>query len=255
MQGPGIKGGRTTHPYAFTEKGIYMLMTVLRGELAIKQSIMLIRLFERMKNHLASFALDNGGNLLFYLSNKVNEHDKQFEIVDNKLDVIMNAFSDSSMNNHYLLLDGQRVEAGLAYQEIYKTIKKTIFIIDNYVDIKTLQLLKSCNRGVEITIFTTNKAKNNLTKEYIDDFIKDTGLNILLKKNNNRFHDRYIVIDYKSSNEIIYHCGSSSKDAGSGVTSINKIDVPEIYHGLIDEILNSDILELDDVKQTSHDPE
>ena len=25
-------------PYAFTEQGIYMLMTVLRGELAVKQS-------------------------------------------------------------------------------------------------------------------------------------------------------------------------------------------------------------------------
>ena len=43
MQVPGIKGGRTTYPYAFTEKGICMLMTVLRGELAIKQSITLIR--------------------------------------------------------------------------------------------------------------------------------------------------------------------------------------------------------------------
>ena len=43
MQGPGIKGGRTTYPYAFTEKGFYMLMTVLRGGLMIKQSITLIR--------------------------------------------------------------------------------------------------------------------------------------------------------------------------------------------------------------------
>ena len=34
----GNKGGRTSLPYAFTEKGIYMLMTVLRGELAIKQN-------------------------------------------------------------------------------------------------------------------------------------------------------------------------------------------------------------------------
>ena len=38
IQTKGIKGGRTYKPYAFTEQGIYMLMTVLRGELAIKQS-------------------------------------------------------------------------------------------------------------------------------------------------------------------------------------------------------------------------
>lgn len=33
-------------PYAFTEQGIYMLMTVLKGDLAVRQSIMLIKLFQ-----------------------------------------------------------------------------------------------------------------------------------------------------------------------------------------------------------------
>ena len=39
MQTVGKKGGRTSLPYAFTEQGIYMLMTVLEGDLATKQSI------------------------------------------------------------------------------------------------------------------------------------------------------------------------------------------------------------------------
>ena len=38
-------GDRRTEPWAFTEGGIYMLMTVLRGELATRQSIALIRIF------------------------------------------------------------------------------------------------------------------------------------------------------------------------------------------------------------------
>ena len=46
-------GGRTYLPYAFTEQGIYMLMTVLKGELAIKQSIALIRLFKQMKDYIS----------------------------------------------------------------------------------------------------------------------------------------------------------------------------------------------------------
>ena len=45
-------GGRRKLPYAFTEQGIYMLMTVLRGELAIKQSRTLIRLFKSMKDYI-----------------------------------------------------------------------------------------------------------------------------------------------------------------------------------------------------------
>ena len=49
---PGTKGGRTKLPYAFTEMGIYMLMTVLKGDLATKQSKALIRLFQSMKHYI-----------------------------------------------------------------------------------------------------------------------------------------------------------------------------------------------------------
>lgn len=43
-------GGCRRLPYAFTEQGIYMLMTVLKGQLAVKQSKALIRLFKQMKD-------------------------------------------------------------------------------------------------------------------------------------------------------------------------------------------------------------
>lgn len=51
MQTAGIKGGRAYLPYVFTEQGIYMLMSVLKGDLAISQSITLIRLFKSMKDY------------------------------------------------------------------------------------------------------------------------------------------------------------------------------------------------------------
>ncbi len=51
MQTTGIKGGRVYLPYAFAEQGIYMLMTVLCGELATKQSIALIKAFKQMKDY------------------------------------------------------------------------------------------------------------------------------------------------------------------------------------------------------------
>ena len=46
------RGGTRKLPYAFTEQGIYMLMTVLRGELAIKQSKALVRIFKQMKDFI-----------------------------------------------------------------------------------------------------------------------------------------------------------------------------------------------------------
>ena len=46
------EGGRRYLPYAFTEQGIYMLMTVLKGDLAVRQSIALIKAFKQMKDYL-----------------------------------------------------------------------------------------------------------------------------------------------------------------------------------------------------------
>ena len=52
-------------PYAFTEQGIYMLMTVLKGDLAIRQSKALIRLFKQLKDYALETreVLEYRGNL------------------------------------------------------------------------------------------------------------------------------------------------------------------------------------------------
>ena len=48
----GQSGGRRKAPYAFTEQGIYMLATVLRGELAEQQSIFIMRAFREMRHYI-----------------------------------------------------------------------------------------------------------------------------------------------------------------------------------------------------------
>ena len=55
-------------PYAFTEQGIYMLMTVLKGELAVTQSKMLIRMFKEMKHILQNNKLFVLYSLFFAIS-------------------------------------------------------------------------------------------------------------------------------------------------------------------------------------------
>ena len=63
-------------PYAFTEQGIYMLMTVLKGELATKQSKALIRLFKQLKDYALETreVLEYRGNL--ELATKIMETQK-----------------------------------------------------------------------------------------------------------------------------------------------------------------------------------
>ena len=47
-----ISSKSRSNPYVFTEQGVYMLMTVLKGKLAVRQSIALVRTFKRMKDYI-----------------------------------------------------------------------------------------------------------------------------------------------------------------------------------------------------------
>ena len=230
------KGGRGYFPYAFTEQGIYMLMTVLKGDLATKQSIALIDAFKQMKDYILE-----SNNLLTntnsYIESRFSSIDKRFESIDGKIETIMDSFVSHMSYKHYLILDGKRIEADVAYQEIYSKASKFIMVIDDYVDVKTLQLLKCCKQEVKIIIITDNKAKNGISQSFINDFINDTGYDLVIKSSNDRFHDRYIVIDYNTDKEILYHCGASSKDAGGRITTISRIEEIDLYKPLIDELL------------------
>ena len=231
-------GGTRKLPYVFTEQGVYMLMTVLKGELAIKQSKALIRAFKKMKDYIIdnkNLLYNNDSVRLIHLimnnSNRINE-------IESKLDIVMTNFLDIP-SNHYLILNGEKTEANVAYQSIYSQANKSIYIIDDYIDIKTLQLLKICKSGINIIVFSDNKGVNNLNKNFVKDFISDTGFNIKFKKNNNRIHDRYIILDYDTENEKLYHCGASSKDAGKRITTITLIEEKEAYKDIILDILSN----------------
>ena len=118
-------------------------------------------------------------------------------------------------------------------------LRGDFFVIDNYISLKTLVLLKSVPENLKITIFTDNLKKGLHQKEF-DDFCKEyPKVVISFKRTNGIFHDRYIIIDFGTENEIIYHCGASSKDAGSRVCSITTITDNEIYKPLIENLLKN----------------
>ena len=241
----GNTGGTRKLPYAFTEQGIYMLMTVLKGEIAVKQSKTLIRLFKQMKDYLIesnnSISLNE---VIRLLNNQDQKYAKKEDVNKLKLDLekVMNYFVDPKTYKPFVIFKGERIEAINAYQSIYKKAKFSIDIIDDYVDTKTLELLKCCNNNIKITIYTDNKAKNGLTKRIIDDFINDTNMNITLKENKIS-HDRFIAIDL-DYDCYFYLCGSSSKDSGNRLTVIEEIDNKDICKTIFNKLSNCKIIEL-----------
>ncbi len=236
-------GGRRKLPYAFTEQGIYMLMTVLKGEKATIQSKALIRIFKKMKDYI----IENNNNLVSYddilkLSLQTNENTKDIKEIRKEMKIISDKFNSNNKFKEILILNGRRVESDNIYSEIYSMAKKSIYIIDDYINLKTLVLLKDINSKIKITIFSDN-VNNKLHRLEYEDFIKDyPHINISFKVTNNIIHDRYIVLDYGKRSEKIFHCGSSSKDSGNRITSINEINDKEVYKNIIDNLLSNEEL-------------
>ena len=254
-------------PYAFTEQGVYMLMTVLKGELATKQSKALVRLFKRMKDYivdnqqminqrdflrLSLQTAENAQNIIEFRQQLTEIDDKVENVVSNLGDMVRKSELSPIMLNlgkpeippGWLILNGQPVESDLAYQQIYTLANKSIAIIDKYISLKTLVLFKHAKQNVSVTIYTDN-INSGLHKVEFDDFCKEySGLKIDIKKADNIFHDRYIILDYNTPDEKIYHCGSSSKDGGRKVTTITKIDDTSIYKPLLAQLQKKQILVL-----------
>lgn len=245
-------GGIRKLPYAFTEQGIYMLMTVLKGELAVKQSRKLISLFKEMKDYLIEnqqFIVSSKDYA--FLSNKVLENTSDIQDIKSNmvrkadLTTFMRLFDSGIKHEEVLILNGEPFKADLAYQKIYKKAKKNIFIIDDYIGIKTLEHLACVKQNVKVKIFSDNKAKTPLRLFEFEDFKKEhPKLNIEFFKTQNKVHDRYIILDYNTNETKIYHCGTSSKDAGKKITTIINSNDIDNYDNVIKKMLNNSILNL-----------
>lgn len=238
----GQNGGTRYLPFAFTESGVYMLMTVLKGPLATKQSIALIRLFRSMKDYIVENKdLITNKELELrttILENNVKDISANLDNVNNSLNKVMNNFTDFESYKHFLILDGKKLEADIAYIKIFRLAKKSIYYIDNYIGIKTLELLSNARKGVSITIFGNRLNELSSLKEYmIKDFMEQNKNNSLEIKNTDRlYHDRFIIIDFNTENEKIFLCGSSCKDAGKKISTITKIEDIDIYKERISKL-------------------
>ena len=206
-----------TLPYAFTEQGIYMLATVLRGELAETQSIFIMRAFREMRHFVANNAA------LFDRISKVEL--KQLE-TDKKFDQLFEYIGEHTETNQKLFFDGQIYDAFSLLIDLIQKADQEIILIDGYVDVSTLNVLAKKKSGVAVTIYTFKKTK--LTVQDVAVF--NAQYPQLDVKYTSVFHDRFLILDGKT----VYHIGASLKDAGKKcfAVSLMKDAGPELMKKL-----------------------
>ncbi|MGN1155775.1 MAG: ORF6N domain-containing protein [Agathobacter sp.] len=247
----GQDGGRRKAPYAFTEQGIYMLATVLRGELAEQQSIFIMRAFREMRHYIKQNQQFVTQSEMKLVTAKVSEISVQVAgiadwkkktendivSIQKSIDTINENFVSDKDFKNFVIYKGQKFEADAAYIDIYQQATTSIYVVDDYMNTKTLQLLSQKKLGVEVVLFTENGhgKKGFLTSAVVSDFINQYPP--LRIKSNPDCHDRLIVLDYGLPTEQAYHCGASSKDAGKKLCAINKIENIAMIHPVIDNLL------------------
>ena len=205
-------------PYVFTEQGVSMLSAVLKTELAIEMSIKIVRAFVNMRKFLLSNAsifqrLDN-------IEHKLLKHDENFK-------KIFNAIEDKSIKpKQGIFFNGQIFDAYKFINELIKSAKKSIILIDNYIDEITLTLFSKIP-NIKVTIYTKNISKQLELdlKKYNQQY-----KNIELKEFKNS-HDRFLIID----DIEIYHIGASLKDLGKKWFAFSKFNKDSF--GLLERLL------------------
>lgn len=125
-----------------------------------------------------------------------------------------------------IFFDGQIFDAYKFATDLIKTARKSLLLIDNYVDESVLLMLSKRNPGVTATVYTqkiTPQLQLDLDK-YNDQY---PPINIRTYRNS---HDRFLIVDDKD----VYHIGASLKDLGKKLFAFSKL---EIEPGLITDKL------------------
>lgn len=125
-----------------------------------------------------------------------------------------------------IFFDGQIFDAYKFATDLIKTARKSLLLIDNYVDESVLLMLSKRNPGVSATIYT-----QKITPQLQLDLDKHNDqyppINIRTYRNS---HDRFMIVDDKE----VYHIGASLKDLGKKMFAFSKL---EIDPGLITDKL------------------
>ena len=144
---------------------------------------------------------------------------------DKKFDKVFDQLQNEENIKHKIFFEGQIYDAYSLIIDIIKKANKKILIIDNYIDDSVLKMLTKKNKNVEVVILTSDKS--NIQKLDIQKFNREYP--ILKVAKTNKFHDRFIIID----NKEMYHLGASIKDLGKKCFGINKIQDLDIINKII----------------------
>lgn len=205
----------TVCPFAFTEQGVAMLASVLRSETAIRVSIRIMDAFISMRHFLINNAdVFRRLSTIEYHQLEMMQHQQES---DKRIDEVFRRLDEGSVQpKQGIFYDGQVYDAYTFVSDLVKSAKRSIVLIDNYVDETVLTLLDKRIIGVTADIYT-QQINQQLHLDINRHNSQYPPINVSVFR---RSHDRFLCID-----DVVYHIGASIKDLGKKWFAFAKMEV------------------------------
>lgn len=188
-----------------------MLSAVLRSETAVKVSIQIIHAFVEMRRFLQANAsvfarMDSMEKRQFALESKTMEN----------FEKVFPALVAAEPPKQGIFYNGQVHDAHAFVSELIRKAKKSLILIDNYIDDSVLTLLTKRKKGVTASIYT-----QSISKQLTLDLDKHNAQYPLIEIHTfKEAHDRFLILDECD----IYHIGASLKDLGKKWFAFSKFE-------------------------------
>lgn len=160
-----------------------------------------------LKGYSVNQRLNEMGKELAEIKDTLSEHSK-------KIDFFVRT---SLLPVEGIFFDGQIFDAYKFATDLIRSARKSLLLIDNYVDESVLLMLSKRNLGVSATIYT-----QKITAQLQLDLDKHNDqyppINVRAYRNS---HDRFLIVDDKE----VYHIGASLKDLGKKMFAFSKLEI------------------------------
>ena len=200
-----------------------MLATILKTPIATQVSIRIMDAFVTMKHYISENLIEQK-----FVNSLILENKEEINLIKKDLNLLRKSFKkfEEKRKINEIYFNGQIFDAYSKIQDIFKSCKNELIVIDAYADNTVLDIIKRLD--INVTIIT--KKDNLLTEQDISKYNKQyNNLKVIY---DNSFHDRYFILD----KEVVYHCGASINRIGYKTFSINLISDEEICNLLIDKV-------------------
>jgi hypothetical protein len=156
----------------------------------------------------------------YSLTNRMNRIEDNVRTLIGRVDEIDLQIKSSLLPKQGIFYDGQVFDAYVFVSDLIKTARKSIILIDNYVDESVLQLFTKRKNNVTVKIYT-----KTISRTLQQDLQKhNTQYPKIEIESFNKAHDRFLIIDQAT----VYHFGASLKDLGKKWFAFSKMELEAI---------------------------